>query len=309
MTDTEPIHEPVMKRELLDQLDLEQSNTVIDATVGFGGHASAILDCLDSDGRLIGLERDPTVYARVKETFQNDPRVHIEQANYRQLDRVLDSLGIGSVDRIYFDLGVNSFHLDSCERGFSFERRKDPLDMRFNPEAGQLSVRDWLKDVSADELTRVLREHGDVRSANQLARSILSAEILESVGDLREAVEDVVPPPYRISQLARVFQALRIHTNRELEALKEGLETAVSRLKPGGRIAVISFHSGEDRIVKKFFRHQAKACICPPDLPVCACDKVQYLSVVTRSPLIPKKEEMEANTRARSAKLRVAEKI
>ena len=302
------IHEPVLKQELLEYLDLSQSNTVIDATIGFGGHANAILQRLGEDGRLIGMERDPVIHARVSEILSSDPRVKIVHENYRNLGRVLNTVGIDRVDAIYFDLGVNSYHLDQSTRGFSFEHDQDPLDMRFDPGTADDSAREYVNELSEDQLLRLLEEFGDVRHAHSVVRAIVDHRPLNTVADLRKAVEDAVPPPYRNAQLARVFQAIRIHVNQELEHLEEALETAVSQLRPGGRLAVISFHSGEDRIVKHFFREQEKDCVCPPDLPVCACEKTQSLSIINRSPLTPGKEEKEANSRSRSAKLRVAEK-
>jgi len=181
--------------------------------------------------------------------------------------------------------------------------------MRFDPGSTETSASTYINEMSEDQIFRVLREFGDVRSADSVARAIVDIRPVKTVADLRQAVENVVPPPYRNAQLARVFQALRIHVNQELKHLREALETAVPRLRSGGRLAVISFHSGEDRIVKHFFREQEKDCVCPPDLPVCACEKTQSLSIITRSPLTPGKEEKEANSRSRSAKLRVAEKI
>lgn len=307
MEDSGRDHRPVLLNELVDVLDLAQANTVIDATVGFGGHARAVLDELGPPGRLVGLERDPEIYDRVQSRFQDDRRVTIRNENYCRIGMVAEALE-RTVDAVYFDLGVNSFHFDSSSRGFSFNRESDELDMRFNPDGSAPSAREWINSVDSDRINDTLRRNGEVRASATIAEEICSRRPLTTVGDLRDAVEAVVPPPYRQGELARVFQAIRIEVNDELQHLEDALEQTLDLLEAGGRMAVISFHSLEDRTVKQFFRHEEKSCVCPPELPVCACDKEQTLTVHDRSPITPGKEEIEANSRARSAIMRIATK-
>jgi 16S rRNA (cytosine1402-N4)-methyltransferase len=301
-------HRPVMLNELVDSLDLEQSNTVIDATFGFGGHAEAVLDRLGPSGHLYGFERDPTIHARARERFADDDRVTVFNENFRHLSEIVRRRVNGSVQAIYFDLGVNSFHFDESERGFSFERTEDPLDMRFDPDGSAPPAGEWLNSVDRDVLIETLKSHGEVRAAVSIADELVDRRPLNTVGDLRGAVEAIVPPPYRRGELARVFQAVRIEVNQELEHLEDGLEQAIECLEPGGRVSVISFHSLEDRTVKQLFRHEQLECVCPPELPVCACDKQRRLRVLDRSPMTPEREEIEANNRARSATMRIATK-
>lgn len=304
MQDSSLQHTPVMVEELLEVLALEQSHTVIDATVGFGGHASAVLEELGPEGRLVGFERDPEVFGSVREDV-GDSRVTLVNENYRRMAEFLPD-DVASVDAIYFDLGVSSFHFDSSDRGFSYRHEDDDLDFRFNPDEGERTAADVLNDSSPDELRSILAEYGEVRHLGAVVGSITEDRPLRTVGDLRESVEAAVPYNDRTGELSRVFQALRIYVNRELQSLDEGLEVALELLEPGGTLAVISYHSLEDRRVKEFFRYEQKECVCPPDLPVCACDKVQRLVVNDRSPITPEQEEIEANSRARSALLRAA---
>ncbi|MGM0380392.1 MAG: 16S rRNA (cytosine(1402)-N(4))-methyltransferase RsmH [bacterium] len=302
-------HRAVLVGELLQYLALKQSNKVIDATFGFGGHARAVLDCLGPAGRLFGFERDPEVYERVAQDFASEERVQIYNRSYHQLEQVVEKENIHPVDAVYFDLGICSFHLGESGRGFSFQNDEEPFDCRFDPEGVNPPAYELLNNSSAGELRRILVENAEVRRSKQIVRSLMSARPLKKAGEVKAAVEEVVYPPHRSGELARVFQAFRIEVNEEISRLEDSLHQALDVLAPGGRLAVISFHSLEDRIVKKFFRRQAQSCVCPPELPVCACDKEQVCSVVTQSPIQPKKEEIEVNSRARSAKLRVAEKI
>lgn len=304
MTDSSLRHTPVMVSELLEQLDLKQSHTVIDATFGFGGHARVVLEELGSAGRLVGFERDPEVFERVRTKF-DDPRLTLVNENYRRMDECLPG-DVEEVNAVYFDLGVSSYHFDTSDRGFSFRRDEDPLDFRFNPDEEIPEAASVLNNVDLEELRNLLQEYGEVRHLGSVTRSILDARPLRIVRDLREAVEQAVPYKDRKGELSRVFQALRIYVNEELESLEDGLEKALDLVVPGGKIAVISYHSLEDRRVKEFFRYQSRECICPPDLPVCACDKVQRCVVDDRSPMQPGEEEVGENPRARSAILRAA---
>ncbi len=308
MSDDLRQHVPVLVGELLEQLDLEQSDTVIDATFGFGGHARAVLEQLGPDGRLVGMERDPEVFERAREDFESDPRVTLIQSSYVELQDRLEAEGISSVDAVYFDLGICSYHLERSGRGFSYQNRDDPFDLRFDPDSPGPTAAEWLNNASPSELRSILRDYGELRRLNAVCRALLEARPVDTVGDVVEALERVVPPPGRRAEWARVFQAFRLVVNQELDHLREGLTRAFSHLRSGGRIAVIGFHSLEDRIVKQSFREWANDCVCPPDFPVCACDAVRRCRVLSRSPIQPTREEVEANSRARSAKLRAAEK-
>ncbi|MFB6356645.1 MAG: 16S rRNA (cytosine(1402)-N(4))-methyltransferase RsmH [bacterium] len=304
------VHEPVLKDELLELLDLEQSNTVIDATLGLAGHARAVLQRLGSSGTLIGIERDPEILDRVPDELKNDGRVELLRGNFANLIALLQERAIDRVDAIYFDLGLNSYHLDHANRGFTYKQPEQPLDLRFNPESGQSSAADLINNSTRDELRDILVEWGEVRSPSVILDAIERVRPVELVGDLVDALDDVLHKPRRFhGEVTRVFQALRIAVNEELEHLRSGLEQAMEVLDRDGRLAVISFHSLEDRIAKHFFREQAKDCVCPPELPVCACDAVQRCEVLTQSPLQPGKEEMEANSRSRPAKLRAVKRV
>lgn len=309
MVDLEQIHTPVLVCELLEQLDLSQSDTVIDATLGFGGHAEAILKRLGQQGRLIGMERDPEVFARVAERFGQDSRVFLCRDSFARMRGCAREHQVESADAVYFDLGLSSYHLDKASRGFSFQREDEPLDCRFDPTSDRPTAAEWLNHVSPKQLRSTLRESGEVRRLHRVTRALLETRPVETVGDVVRAVEGVYPPHKRQGGLARLFQAFRIEVNDELSHLKEGLRQALSLLCPGGKMGVISFHSLEDRIVKEFFRHEQRACVCPPDLPVCACDKQRRCRILTQSPIRASAEEVQNNPRARSARLRVAERV
>lgn len=299
-------HQPVLKAELVEFLDLSQSDTVIDATFGFGGHAEAVLEKLGSAGRLVGFERDPQVVGRIPSQFREDDRVEIVNESYTSLKR---HLGSTSPDAIYFDVGICSYHLETAERGFSFQDRGEPFDCRFNPNGDRPPAWKLVNESSPDRLRQILQEFGEVRFLGPVVEELLERRPVETVGDVVAAVEEVVYPHNLNGELARVFQAFRIAVNRELEELRQGLEIALEQLASSGRMVVISFHSLEDRIVKHFFRDAARECICPPELPVCACDKEKTCEVVTKSPIRPSEEEIEANSRASSAKLRTVKKV
>ncbi|MFP4686638.1 MAG: 16S rRNA (cytosine(1402)-N(4))-methyltransferase RsmH, partial [bacterium] len=274
-----------------------------------GGHAAAVLEQLDQRGLLVGFERDPAVFKSIPAHLKKDSRVELINCSYWFMKRELERLGIEEVDVIYFDLGICSYHLEHSKRGFSFQNREEPFDCRFNAESDTPPAWKLINDSSPAQIKKILRQYGEVRQPAAIVYAIEERKPVKKVSDICEAVEKAVIPPRQKGELARVFQAFRIAVNRELVELESSLETALDLLAEGGRLAVISFHSLEDRIVKHFFREQARDCICPPQLPVCACDKKARCRVVNRSPIIPGKEEIEANPRARSAKLRVAEKI
>lgn len=304
---TDDRHSPVMVEELLKTLDLKQSNTVIDATYGFGGHAQHVLDSLGPNGQLIGIERDPDVFRQAQERV-DDSRVTLINDSYQRLQSICDSRELVP-EAVYFDFGVSSYHFDDSPRGFSYRRPDDPFDCRLNPEGERPKASEILNDCSIEELETILADFGEVRSFKRVRDALLEARPVSTVGDVTRALEEVLPPHKVNGELARVFQAFRIFVNDELEHLEEGVEAAVEVLSEGGRLAGISYHSLEDRILKQVLRYEAKECVCPPDLPVCACEKIKRLQVASNSPLSPSDQEVDNNPRARSATLRSAIKI
>lgn len=307
MSDDSGHHIPVMVQELLDVLDLKQSNTVIDATYGFGGHAEVILDSLGSEGRLIGIERDERVLERARKHC-DDPRVTLLNSSYSELNHIVSDYELNP-DAIYFDLGISSFHLDEPGRGFSFQHENDLFDCRFSTSESDKPAWKVINSSSRSEIGNILEKFGEVRRKNGILDSLLENRPVKTVKDIKESVEAVVRPDRINSELARVFQAFRIYVNNELENLKRGLKNGLECLKEGGRIAALSYHSLEDKIIKDFFRYEARECVCPPDLPKCACQKVKRCEVVEGSPFKPTDEEVEENPRARSALLRAARRF
>jgi 16S rRNA (cytosine1402-N4)-methyltransferase len=292
-------HTPVLLKEVVNQLQPRSGSLYVDCTVGGGGHAREILRACGPAGQLIGLDWDEEAIAAAREKLSEfGARVQLVRANFVELDRVLMSLGMTAVDGVVFDLGVSSRQFDEPTRGFSFQR-EGPLDMRMSRQLGA-TARDVLRTASVEELARIFRVYGEERRARAIAREIDRARVrqpIETTTQLARLVERVLGPKRSATHPAtRVFQALRIYVNNELENLRRGLEVATRSLKSGGRVAVISFHSLEDRIVKWFFIEQSRS-ETPP------------LRIVTRKLITPTDEEISENPRARSAKLRVAEKV
>jgi 16S rRNA (cytosine1402-N4)-methyltransferase len=305
-------HTPVLLEEVVTQLQPRRGGLYVDCTVGDGGHAREILRACGPEGQLIGLDWDEEAIAASRERLSEfGARVQLVRANYVELERVLMSLGVTAVDGVVFDLGVSSRQFDEPERGFSFQR-EGPLDMRMSRQLGA-TARDVLRTASLEELAKIFRIYGEEKRARAIARQIVSEREqapLETTTQLARLCERVLGPKRGgIHPATRVFQALRIEVNNELDNLKRGLEVATRFLKSGGRLAVISFHSLEDRIVKQFFVEESSGCICPTDLPACACGRKEVLRIVTRKPVTADETEVHTNPRARSAKLRVAEKV
>jgi 16S rRNA (cytosine1402-N4)-methyltransferase len=307
------VHKPVLLREAIDLLAPRPGGVYVDGTLGAGGHAAEILKRSSPDGILIGLDQDPAAIERSRANLAVfGDRVIIRHGNYRDLPAVLTALGIEAVDGVLLDLGVSWFHVKTPERGFSFQM-DGPLDMRMDTSRPQTAA-DLVNGLSRDELTRIIREYGEERRAGAIARAIEKARArgpITRTVRLAEIVSSVFPPfpPRRLHPATLTFQALRIAVNDELGSLREGLDGIIPRLKPGGRIAVITFHSLEDRVVKQLFVTSAKGCVCPPKLPVCACGVKPVLKVLTHRPMRPGSEEIAQNPAARSAKLRAAEKL
>jgi len=308
-----PIHRPVLSQEIVSLLDPCPGGVVVDGTVGLGGHAEALLQA-ESGVTVIGIDRDEEALRHAANRLSPfKERVRLIHGNYRDLGEHLDVLGIDTITGFLLDLGLSSLQLDTADRGFSF-RHAGPLDMRMDTTQS-MTAAELVNHSSEDELVRILRDYGEERFARRIVRAILAArakELIETTGRLAEIVHSAIPRkfhPKAIHPATRTFQALRIAVNEELANLKEGLEGGFQAIAPGGVIAVISFHSLEDRIVKGFFRYKALSCTCPPDFPVCVCDKKVEVEIITRKPIRPSPEEVAKNPRARSAKLRAARKL
>ena len=309
----EYIHSPVLPEECMDALAVKPDGVYIDATLGGGGHSEAILNRL-TVGRLIGIDRDARAIHRAGERLKGfGERVTLLHGNFSELASMMAELGIESVSGVLFDFGVSSPQLDEAERGFSYTRDA-PLDMRMD-ESQRLTAREFVNSVSEQELRRVLGEYGEERFAGRIARAIVrerEREEIVSTLQLAEIIRSAQPPAARREAqhpAKRSFQAIRIAVNAELEAIEQALEQAIDILEPGGRLAAISFHSLEDRLVKNAIARREKGCTCPRDFPVCVCGFRQTLRSVGKNPVVPSDEECERNPRARSAKLRKAEKL
>ena len=309
-------HRPVLLEESLSLLELRPDALVVDGTVGGGGHAAAILERTAPDGRLIALDMDESALEAAGRHLQPfGDRVRLVHASFRRLSQILADLGVARVDGLLLDLGVSSPQLDEPARGFRFSgeaAERTPLDMRMDATC-ETTAADLLAAASVDDLTRIFRVYGDLPGARRLARAIVAARSrapLRTARDLLDVIASVrVGGGRRHHPATRVFQALRIAVNDELAALEEGLDAAIDALGAGGRVVVLAYHSAEDRIVKNRFRDAAHSCTCPPEIPVCVCGGVVRLRVVTRRPVRPTSAEVRANPRARSARLRAAERV
>lgn len=309
------MHAPVLLNETLQFLNAKSGERFIDCTVGFGGHTSAILSA-NANSKVLGIDLDQSSLDKLKGTLAQrglNQRVALVQGNFKDLERITAENDFGSVDGILLDLGFSSWQLDNAERGLSFQT-DGPLDMRLNPEAKK-TAGDVVNSYGPKELEKVIKDFGEDRFARAITANIIKArktKKIESTLQLAEIIRASIPAPVRYKandNIRRVFQALRIEVNGELDSLRMALPAALKILKPGGRLVVISFHSLEDRIVKEFFNTQAKDCVCPPDFPTCVCDKQSEVKILTRKPVIASEEETNINPRSKSAKLRAAEKL
>lgn len=306
------IHQPVLLEQTLSWLDLKPGDTVLDCTLGGGGHTRAIWERLQGDVRLFAIDQDEQAIANARRTLPRE--ITLAHDNFRNLHTVLLSLGISQVDKILFDLGVSSPQLDRGERGFSYSVDA-PLDMRMD-QRQQETAHDLVNSLSAEQLAQIIWEYGEERWSKRIAKFIVAERkrqgSIETTGELVAVIKRAIPAAARQDgphPAKRTFQALRIATNGELQVLRPAIDGAVDALCPGGRIAMITFHSLEDRIVKQAFREIERGCTCPPNLPVCVCGGRSKLKVLTRKPVLPSSEEIAANPRARSAKLRVAARV
>ena len=313
-TETEERHLPVLVEEVIAMLAPAPGSLQIDATVGGGGHTERILEASDPDGRLLGLDADGAAIARVGQRLARfGDRLVLRQANFRELGDVAPAAGFGAVDGLLFDLGLSSHQLADAERGFGF-RAGGPLDMRFDTSRG-VPAAELLATLDANELAALFRRYGEEPNAGRIARAIVEDRRTAPIATaeaLAALIERIVPPnprqPRRTHPATRVFQALRIAVNAELDALEAALAAALDLLRPGGRLVVLSYHSLEDRIVKRFIAAERKGCVCPPAVPICVCGRNPRLRPLGQS-LTPRPEEVAANPRSRSARLRAAERI
>ena len=304
-------HTPVLGPEVSIWLMTDPAGVYVDATVGGGGHAEGLLEGLGEAGRLIGIDRDPEAVREASRRLHRfGERAAVIGAPFWELERILANRGVRGVAGLLFDLGVSSHQIDDPERGFSY-RHDGPLDMRMGPDATR-PAREIVNTYSQEALTRVFRTYGQERASARIARTICRIREQKPITrtlDLADLVARQVRSPHLQKSLARIFQALRIEVNGELEHLETALEGAVEALRAGGRIGVLSYHSLEDRAVKRVFRDGARGCICPPDLPICGCGRVVTLKVLTPRGIRAGEAERARNPRSRSATLRVAEKV
>lgn len=306
-------HAPVMPDECISNLDIKEDGIYVDGTIGGGGHSSLICSRLSEKGTLIGIDRDmDALDASRKRLSEFKCTKHFVQSNYSGIKRVLEELGISGIDGALLDLGVSSFQLDNPERGFSY-MNDAPLDMRMDQNSG-FTAGDVVNTYSEKELAKIIRDYGEERWASRIAAFVVRArkeKNIETTGELVQIIKNAIPASARRDgphPAKRTFQAIRIEVNDELGQLKRAVTDFIDVLAPGGRLAIITFHSLEDRIVKEAFNKRANPCTCPPELPVCVCGKVADVKKITKKPVTPGDEETETNPRSRSAKLRVLEK-
>lgn len=308
------VHKSIMLAETIESLCIKPDGIYVDGTLGGGGHSLEIAKRLDAGGRLIGIDQDgDAIEAAGKRLVPYADRVTIVRSNYADMKKVLHDLGIEKVDGILLDLGVSSYQLDNGERGFTY-REDVPLDMRMDVRQ-ERTARDIVNTYSETELYHIIRDYGEDKFAKNIAKHIVLArkeEPVETTGQLTEIIKAAIPKKVRAvggHPAKKTFQAIRIELNHELDVLKGHLEEMVGLLGDGGRLCVITFHSLEDRIVKNIFRTCENPCICPPGFPVCTCGRKPKGRVITRKPIVPGEEELKENSRAKSAKLRVFERI
>lgn len=313
MTDTHP-HIPVLLDAVLTSLalDAHPDGWFVDGTLGAGGHAAALLE-IAPEAHLLGLDRDPAALAIARERLAPfGDRASVRHASYEQIGALVPAwLGdqASGIDGMLLDLGISSMQIDTAERGFAF-MQEGPLDMRFDPTSGGLTADEIVNTWEADAIADVLFQYGEERNSRAIARAIIAARPLTSTRQLAEVIAAAQRGPrQKIHPATRAFQALRIAVNDELGAVERVLPAAIDLLRPGGRLAVISFHSLEDRIVKQTFKDEATGCICPPRQPICTCDHEARVRLVTRKPITATEDEIMGNPRSRSAKLRIVERL
>ena len=308
-------HKSVLLKETVEGLHIKEDGTYVDGTLGGGGHAFYVCERLSGKGRFIGIDQDAAAIeaAGIRLLpYQDHIQIDIIRDNYQKIPQVLKELGISGVDGIVLDLGVSSYQLDTPERGFTY-RVDAPLDMRMD-QRQEKTAKDIINEYPETELYRVIRDYGEERFAKNIARHICEArknKVIETTGELNDIIKAAIPIRARSAgghPSKRTFQAVRIELNQELTILEQSIDQMIDLLNPRGRICIITFHSLEDRIVKRIFRTNENPCTCPPDFPKCVCGKVSKGKVITRKPILPSEQELEDNKRSKSAKLRIFEK-
>lgn len=308
-------HYSVLLKETIDNLNIKPDGIYVDGTLGGGGHSYQVASRLSEKGRLIGIDQDADAIAAAGERLQEfGDKITIIRSNYANMKEELHRIGVEKVDGIVLDLGVSSFQLDTPERGFTYRDEQAPLDMRMDDRQSR-TAKDIVNGYSEMELYRIIRDYGEDKFAKNIAKHIVAARAIkpiETTGELTEIIRASIPMKVQATgghPAKRTFQAIRIELNRELEVLQNNLDDMIELLNPGGRICIITFHSLEDRIVKTNFKRNENPCTCPSDFPVCVCGKKSKGKVVTRKPILPSEEELEVNSRSKSAKLRVFERM
>ncbi|MBV4419114.1 16S rRNA (cytosine(1402)-N(4))-methyltransferase RsmH [Clostridium tyrobutyricum] len=305
-------HKPVLLEETISALDIKEDGIYVDCTLGGGGHSSEILKRLGQKGRLIGIDQDKDALNAASKRLEQYKNVTYVHDNFYNIDKILDELDIENVDGVLMDLGVSSYQLDNIERGFSYMRNAS-LDMRMDTDQS-LTAYDVVNKYSLDEIFKIIKNYGEDRFSRRIAKFIVESREkapIETTFQLVDIIKKAVPMRFQNDghPAKRTFQAIRIEVNRELSILDRAVEDSVKHIKSGGRLAIITFHSLEDRKIKVKFKELQNPCTCPPDFPICVCGKVPVIKIITRKPIIPTEDEREKNSRSRSAKLRVAEKI
>ena len=307
-------HYSVLLNECIENLNIKPNGIYVDGTAGGAGHSSKIVERLCENGLLIPIDQDEDAIKVISERLASfGDRVKIVRDNFSNIKKILDDLGVEKIDGLLLDLGVSSYQLDTAERGFSYMANA-PLDMRMDNRAAR-SAYNVINDYSADELKRIIYDFGEERFAPKIVAGIIKAREqapIQTTGELVEIINKSIPSFARreeLSSVKRVFQAVRIEVNKELDIIAPTIEAAVNSMNVGGRIVIITFHSLEDRIVKQTFASLASGCICPKDFPVCVCGNKPKVKIITKKPILPSDEELAVNSRSKSAKLRVAERI
>ena len=308
-------HYSVLLNETIENLNIKPDGIYVDGTLGGGGHAYQVASRLSEKGRLIGIDQDADAIAAAGERLKEfGDKITIIRSNYANMKEELHRIGVEKVDGIVLDLGVSSFQLDTPERGFTYRDENAPLDMRMD-DRQSLTAKDIVNGYSEMELYRIIRDYGEDKFAKNIAKHIVQERAekpIETTGELTEIIRASIPMKVQVTgghPAKRTFQAIRIELNKELEVLQNNLDDMIDLLNPGGRICIITFHSLEDRIVKTNFKRNENPCTCPSDFPVCVCGKKSKGKVVTRKPILPSEEELEVNSRSKSAKLRVFERM
>ena len=308
-------HYSVLLNETIENLNIKPDGIYVDGTLGGGGHAYQVASRLSEKGRLIGIDQDADAIAAAGERLKEfGDKITIIRSNYANMKEELHRIGVEKVDGIVLDLGVSSFQLDTPERGFTYRDENAPLDMRMD-DRQSLNAKDIVNGYSEMDLYRIIRDYGEDKFAKNIAKHIVQERAkkpIETTGELTEIIRASIPMKVQMTgghPAKRTFQAIRIELNKELEVLQDNLDDMIDLLNPGGRICIITFHSLEDRIVKTNFKRNENPCTCPSDFPVCVCGKKSKGKVVTRKPILPSEEELEVNSRSKSAKLRVFERV